>query len=117
MSGADRVLILSHAGVAADRDILPLLPDGSLMIGGHNHLLFQHPQGRSAYAHTGSWTSAYTVGEFRADGSVTAARVVRANPPRVFDRAPQLADEQYGFFSGSANPRGRQFTTDVSRKF
>ncbi len=73
LSGADRVLILSHAGVAADRDILPLLPDGSLMIGGHNHLLFQHQQGRSAYAHTGSWTSAYTVGEFRADGSVTAA--------------------------------------------
>lgn len=43
------------------------------MIGGHNHLLFQHQQGRSAYAHTGSWTSAYTVAEFHADGSVTAA--------------------------------------------
>ena len=42
---------------------------------------------------------------------------VRGGINNVFDRAPQLADEQYGFFSGSANPRGRQFTTDVSRKF
>jgi 5'-nucleotidase/UDP-sugar diphosphatase len=72
LSDADLVMVMSHAGVSADRDILPLLPDGALMIGGHNHLLFQHGQGRSAYAHTGSWTRAYTVAEFLADGSVTA---------------------------------------------
>lgn len=73
--GPHPVLILSHAGVVADRSILPLLPDGALMVGGHDHLLFQHRQGRSAYAHTGSWTSAYTVGEFLDDGSVTARSV------------------------------------------
>ncbi len=71
--GADPVLVLSHAGVVADRSILPLLPDGSLMIGGHDHLLFQHRQGRSAYAHTGSWTNAYTAADFHADGSVSVA--------------------------------------------
>lgn len=74
-AGPDPVLILSHAGVVADRGILPFLPDGALMVGGHDHLLFQHRQGRSAYAHTGSWTSAYTVGEFLDDGSATARSV------------------------------------------
>jgi len=42
---------------------------------------------------------------------------VRGGINNVLDREPQLADEQYGFFSGSANPRGRQFTLDLSRKF
>ena len=42
---------------------------------------------------------------------------VRGGINNVLDRAPQLADEQYGYFSGSANPRGRQFTLDFSRKF
>lgn len=46
LAGADLVMVMSHAGVAADRDVLPLLPDGALMVGGHNHLLFQHRQGR-----------------------------------------------------------------------
>ncbi len=42
---------------------------------------------------------------------------VRGGINNVLDRAPQLGDEQYGYFSGSANPRGRQFTMDVSRRF
>lgn len=87
--GADLVMVMSHAGVAADRHILPLLPDGGLMIGGHNHLLFQHRQGRSAYAHTGSWTAAYTVAEFLSDGAVTAeSRPVALDAPA----SPALAD-------------------------
>lgn len=78
LAGVDLRLVMSHAGVAADRDILPLLPDGTLMIGGHNHLLFQHQQGRSAYAHTGSWSNAYTVAEFGTDGVVTTRSSVVA---------------------------------------
>lgn len=73
LAGADLTMVMSHAGVAEDRAVLPILPDGALMIGGHNHLLFQHRQGRSAYAHTGSWAGAYTVAEFQSDGVVTAA--------------------------------------------
>ncbi len=42
---------------------------------------------------------------------------VRGGINNVFDRDPQLADEQYGFASGTANPRGRQFTMEVSKKF
>ncbi len=42
---------------------------------------------------------------------------VRGGINNVLDREPQLADEQYGFFTGSANPRGRQFTFDITRSF
>lgn len=89
LADTDLVMVMSHAGVTADRDILPLLPDGSLMIGGHNHLLFQHRQGRSAYVHTGSWTAAYTVAEFLSDGSVTAQSRAVARDARA---SPALAD-------------------------
>ena len=41
---------------------------------------------------------------------------VRGGVNNVFDTEPPLADEQYGFFSGAANPRGRQFTLEISRK-
>jgi len=71
LEGADLMLVMSHAGVAGDRDILPLLPEGALMIGGHNHLLFQHQQGRSAYAHTGSWSNGYTTATLFDDGRIT----------------------------------------------
>lgn len=89
LASADRIMVMSHAGVAADRDILPLLPDGGLMIGGHNHLLFQHRQGRSVYVHTGSWTRAYTVAEFLSDGSVQAqSRAIDLDAPAT----PALAE-------------------------
>ncbi|WEK57921.1 MAG: metallophosphoesterase [Candidatus Brevundimonas phytovorans] len=89
LDGADLMLMMSHAGVAGDRDILPLLPDGALMIGGHNHLLFQHEQGRSAYAHTGSWSNAYTTATLFEDGriDVISTPVDLAAPP-----SPRIAD-------------------------
>ncbi len=42
---------------------------------------------------------------------------VRGGINNVLDSEPRLADEQYGYFSGSANPRGRQFTLELSKKF
>ncbi len=42
---------------------------------------------------------------------------VRGGINNVLDAEPRLADEQYGYLAGSANPRGRQFTFEVSRKF
>lgn len=35
----------------------------------------------------------------------------------VFDTIPPLADEQYGYQAGTANPRGRQFVMELSRRF
>lgn len=103
LDDADLMLVMSHAGVAGDRDILPLLPDGALMIGGHNHLLFQHEQGRSAYAHTGSWSNAYTTATLYADGRITvgstAVNLDAAPSPRIADLiaatlATTLTDEE-----------------------
>lgn len=42
---------------------------------------------------------------------------VRGGINNVFDKPPALADEQYGYQSGTFNVRGRQFTMEVSKKF
>lgn len=61
-------IVLSHAGVVPDRDILPILPDGTLMIGGHDHLMLTHEQGETRYVHTGSWSSAMMIATFKTAG-------------------------------------------------
>jgi 5'-nucleotidase/UDP-sugar diphosphatase len=55
------VVVMSHAGLPSDRAILPLLPDGALMFGGHDHLTLTHVMGRSRYVHTGAWGTPLTV--------------------------------------------------------
>lgn len=42
---------------------------------------------------------------------------IRVGVNNVFDVWPPLADEDYGYFTGSANPRGRQFSLEITRKF
>jgi hypothetical protein len=42
---------------------------------------------------------------------------VRAGLNNVFDYEPGIADETYGYAGGGANPRGRQLTLEVTRKF
>lgn len=64
-------VVLSHAGVVADRAILPLLADGTLLVGGHDHLTFTHEEGSTRYVHTGSWSSTYTVVTVAADKSLS----------------------------------------------
>lgn len=59
LAGADIPLVLSHAGVQPDRDILPLLPDGTLLVGGHDHLRFAHQTGATLYLHSGSYLSGF----------------------------------------------------------
>lgn len=48
-------VVLSHAGLRADRAMLALVPDGTLFAGAHDHLRFVHPEGRTVYFHSGSW--------------------------------------------------------------
>lgn len=48
------LVLMSHAGLDADREILPLLPDGTLCVGGHDHLTLIHEMGRSRYVHPGA---------------------------------------------------------------
>ncbi len=50
-------IIVSHCGLAADKELLALVPAGTLFAGAHSHLRFVEPMGdRTVYFHTGSWT-------------------------------------------------------------
>ncbi len=51
------LIVLSHAGLEADRELLKIVPEGTLFAGAHDHLRFVHPQGRTVYFHSGSWNS------------------------------------------------------------
>ena len=67
---ADAAIIVSHAGVAADKAMLDMLPERSLLIGGHDHLNFTHEEPGLAYVHPGSWGNGFTVASltFNAEG-------------------------------------------------
>ena len=71
--GAGARVLLSHAGVVADRAILPGLPGGTLVIGGHDHLDFRHEGGGVSYIHGASWGRALVVARL-AGGAVTLER-------------------------------------------
>lgn len=79
-------IVLSHAGVVADRDILPLLPDGTLLVGSHDHLNFVHEQGSTRYVHTGSWCTSMAIATIEASGKAPTIETVAidsdAPPPR-----------------------------------
>ncbi len=60
-SPAALTVVLSHAGLKADRALFPLVPDGTLFVGGHNHLRLTHQLGRTAYVHSGWWNECLTV--------------------------------------------------------
>lgn len=62
-------VVLSHAGLQADRSVLPLVPDGTLFAGAHNHLRFVHSVGRTVYVHSGSWNAVMTLAWLRHDAS------------------------------------------------
>jgi 2',3'-cyclic-nucleotide 2'-phosphodiesterase (5'-nucleotidase family) len=55
LSAGRPLIFLSHAGLEADRELLALVPDGTLFAGAHDHLRFTHQQGRTVYFHSGSW--------------------------------------------------------------
>jgi 2',3'-cyclic-nucleotide 2'-phosphodiesterase (5'-nucleotidase family) len=80
-------LVLSHAGVGPDKQILPLLPDGTLLFGGHDHLVFRHDQGASRYLHAGSWARGFAV------ASVTGRAIELESFDIALDapRQPELA--------------------------
>ena len=42
---------------------------------------------------------------------------VRGGLNNVFDYEPPLGDETYGYRGGGGNPRGRQLTLEVAKKF
>ena len=58
-------IVLSHAGLRADRAMLSLVPDGTLFAGAHDHLRFVHRAGDTVYFHSGSWMEFMSVVRLR----------------------------------------------------
>jgi 5'-nucleotidase/UDP-sugar diphosphatase len=54
-------IVLSHAGIKADRGMLPLVPEGTLFAGAHDHQRFIHPFEHGVYVHSGSWNEFLTL--------------------------------------------------------
>ncbi len=73
-------VLLSHAGVVADKAILPLLADGTLFVGGHDHLNLVHAEGNTRYLHTGSWSDALTVASVAGPGAAAEIRRIDIDP-------------------------------------
>ncbi|MSU48168.1 MAG: bifunctional metallophosphatase/5'-nucleotidase [Opitutus sp.] len=64
-------IVLSHAGLRADREMLPLVPDGTLFAGAHDHLRFVHRAGGTVYFHSGSWLEFVSIARLRrTDGAL-----------------------------------------------
>jgi 5'-nucleotidase/UDP-sugar diphosphatase len=54
-------IVLSHAGLALDRDLFPFVPDGALLVGAHDHTRLINYFGRTVYVHSGSWNNFLSV--------------------------------------------------------
>lgn len=81
-------VVLAHTGLKADRAILPLVPDGTLFAGAHDHLRFVHREGRTVYVHSGSWTEFISIARLRmtARGSTWDVEQQRIAPDDPADK-------------------------------
>lgn len=110
LEGADAAIVLSHAGVAADRAILPLMPPGSLLLGGHEHLGFDHAAGSVRYLHVGSWQRFMGLVPF---GLAAAPHIVAVDPGGVEDAAQaQLVSD---IIAAHARPEDREVLFRLAR--
>ena len=75
-AGAALPVVLSHAGIKADRGMLPLVPAGTLFAGAHDHQRFVHAFGHGTYVHSGSWNEYLTFAWLHRDTAGTPRWVV-----------------------------------------
>lgn len=96
--GAKLPVVLSHAGLKADRALFGAVPAGTLFAGAHDHLRLVHrePDG-PLYFHSGSWLETVSMAELRRDAANGApawhveSRVLRADDPADPDFARRIA--------------------------
>lgn len=104
LGGAAVRVVLSHEGTLDDRRMLAGTEDGSLVIGGHDHLRYTHRQGRTLYLHTGSWGEAlHLVGVMDGPGGIELVhREVPITPDSLVDAelAGIVAAEQRAHLAG-----------------
>jgi 2',3'-cyclic-nucleotide 2'-phosphodiesterase (5'-nucleotidase family) len=92
LKDAELPILLSHAGLKADRAILPLAPDSTLFAGAHDHLRFIHREGRTVYFHSGSWTDGFSLASLHSDAAGNHRWTVEQFPITATDPAdPELA--------------------------
>ncbi len=92
LAGTPVTIVLSHAGLNADRAFLPRVPDGTLFAGAHDHLRFVQRLGPTVYVHSGSWNTFLTVARLHRDASGAARWDVEQMPISSDDPAdPELA--------------------------
>ncbi len=86
-------IVLSHAGLKADRAMFPLVPDGTLFVGGHNHLRLTHELGRTAYFHSGWWNECLTIAfPCRDEGGAVHWAVEQVDVDPAGPADPELAE-------------------------
>jgi len=73
-------IVVSHAGITTDRQLLPLVPEGTLFAGAHDHQRFIEPFGRTVYFHSGLWNSHVSLAWLDRDGSGRARWTVEQVP-------------------------------------
>lgn len=69
LGSAPVAIVLSHAGIKADRGMFWWVPPGTLFAGAHDHQRFIHPLGRGAYVHSGSWNEYLTLAWLHRDAA------------------------------------------------
>lgn len=80
LAGDAPAIVLSHAGIKADRGLMPLVPAGTLLAGAHDHQRFVHPFDRGVYVHSGSWNEYLTLAWLHRDGAGRPRWVVEQIP-------------------------------------
>lgn len=68
LNGAALPIVLSHAGLRADRALLEFVPENTLFAGAHDHLRFVHRDAGLVYFHSGSWMEFVSIARLRREG-------------------------------------------------
>jgi len=85
-------IVLSHAGIKADRGLLALVPAGTLFAGAHDHQRFVHPFDHGIYVHSGSWNEYLSLAWLKRDAAGSPHWVVEQVRVAENDPAdPELA--------------------------
>lgn len=79
-AGDEPAIVLSHAGIKADRGLMPLVPAGTLLAGAHDHQRFVHPFDHGVYVHSGSWNEYLTLAWLHRDEAGRPRWVVEQIP-------------------------------------
>jgi 5'-nucleotidase/UDP-sugar diphosphatase len=92
LKGGFARIVLSHAGIRADRDIMPLVPADTLFAGAHDHQRFianrgmRGPLSPANYFHSGSWLEYYSIAKLYSGRAVYWQVDQRAVPATPVDR-------------------------------